>query len=80
MDDITFCSSDCDCIICYRHPKNIKEPQYPHSYADFKGQGMCPMESKNWMGQILRHEWSGRRIGREKDGRYKLDRTNESCV
>ena len=46
MDDITFCSSDCNYIICYRHPKNIKEPQYPHSYADFKGMNMCPVESK----------------------------------
>ena len=45
-DDITFCMSDCDCTICYRHRVNIQEPQYPHSYADFKGQGLCPMKSE----------------------------------
>lgn len=35
-DDITFCIADCAMKDkCYRNPEYIKEPQYPHSYADF---------------------------------------------
>ena len=35
-DDMTFCTADCAMKEhCYRNPKLIKEPQYPHSYADF---------------------------------------------
>lgn len=35
-DDITFCTADCAMKdSCYRNPALIKEPQYPHSFADF---------------------------------------------
>lgn len=36
IEDITFCVADCKMKAqCYRNPELIKEPQYPHSYADF---------------------------------------------
>ena len=40
--DITFCMSDCARSECFRHKSNIKEPQYPHSFSDFKGTTSCP--------------------------------------
>lgn len=41
-DDITFCASECDKEECFRHPSNIKQPQYPHSFAGLKGTEYCP--------------------------------------
>lgn len=36
MDDMTYCKADCRAKEdCYRNPKNIRNPQEPHSYADF---------------------------------------------
>lgn len=43
-DDITFCASECDNEECMRHPSNIKEKEFPHSYALFKGTETCPDE------------------------------------
>lgn len=42
-DDITFCMSKCNKKKCFRHPSNIREPQYPHSVAYLKGSAYCPM-------------------------------------
>ena len=40
-DDITFCSSQCDRVQCYRHPQNIRHPENDHSFADLKGSQFC---------------------------------------
>lgn len=41
-DDMTFCTADCAMKDeCYRNPALIKEPQYPHSYADFSNNCMA---------------------------------------
>lgn len=45
-DDITFCSSECIKAECFRHRSNIQQPQYPHSFADFKGTPDCPYWEK----------------------------------
>ena len=45
-DDITFCASECDNTKCRRHPTHIREPQYPHSFAYFKGIE-CPKEDED---------------------------------
>ena len=41
-DDITFCASKCDKTDCFRHESNIKQPDFPHSFATFKGTDSCP--------------------------------------
>ena len=38
-EDITFCMTDCDNTMCYRHPSHIGHPEVPHSYADFNCEG-----------------------------------------
>lgn len=43
-DDITFCSSKCDKEDCMRHQSNIKDKEFPHSFAAFKGTEFCPDE------------------------------------
>lgn len=43
-DDITFCGSECDNKKCFRHPTNIAEPRIPHSFANYKGTDICPIE------------------------------------
>ena len=45
-DDITWCSSDCDNRLCFRHPSNMRNKSGVHSYADFKDEGECPLESQ----------------------------------
>ena len=36
LEDMTYCTADCAMKDgCYRNPALIKEPQYPHSFADF---------------------------------------------
>lgn len=43
-DDITFCGSSCSKTDCFRHPSNMKQPEFPHSFAFFKGTDDCPDE------------------------------------
>ena len=43
-DDITFCATKCNCINCFRHPSNIKNPSIPHSFAYLKDAEDCPMK------------------------------------
>ena len=45
-DDITFCATKCNCINCFRHPSNIKNPSIPHSFAYLKDTEDCPMNGK----------------------------------
>ena len=38
MEDITFCSNEnCKITVCMRNPKNIKNHDIPHSFADLDG-------------------------------------------
>ena len=40
-DDLTFCGNYCTNTKCRRHRSNIKEPQYPHSFAYLEGTEYC---------------------------------------
>lgn len=42
-EDITFCSSVCDQISCFRHPSNIQDKTREHTVADMKGSVYCQM-------------------------------------
>jgi hypothetical protein len=47
MQDYSFCASECDNKECFRHPSNIEQPRFPHSFSEFKNTEVCPLNKKN---------------------------------
>lgn len=47
-DDITFCMNgwnECGVTRCFRHPHNIVHKDEPHSFANFYGTDICPLDT-----------------------------------
>lgn len=42
--DITWCSSDCDNLECFRNVKNMHDKARVYSTADFRDTGECPVK------------------------------------
>lgn len=43
--DITWCSSECDNLLCFRNKIKIIDKTGIYSFADFKAAGECPVEA-----------------------------------
>lgn len=46
-EDMTFCMSECNMKMCFRHPCHIKDKMYPHSYALFYNTDECMLRIGN---------------------------------
>ena len=44
QSDITWCSSNCDNVNCFRNPVNMVNRVGIYSWADFRAAGECPLE------------------------------------